>query len=123
MIDSSNSSHEGEETPGGRTDERSGQGHPEHQPHPHEVVIQIDRTPYKEVAREVTGAEIRGIPSPDIPPDRDLFEVVPGAPDLKVLDTMTVLLREGQRFFTAPGQINPGSATSMNGCSHVTSKC
>ncbi len=138
MIDSSSSSQNSGEAPGERADEHPSHGNPgrqggerhssEHRPHAHEreedghhpghvheVVIQIDRTPYKEVAREVTGADIRRIPSPHIPPDRDLFEVVPGAPDLKVLDTTTVRLRDGQRFFTAPGQINPGSDTSMNG--------
>ena len=88
-------------------------GHqPEHPPHVHEVVIQIDRTPYKEVARDVSGAEIRRIPTPHIPADRDLFEVVPGAPDRKVLDDTIIHLREGQRFFTAPGQINPGCSKS-----------
>lgn len=76
---------------------------------PHKGVhIQIDRTPYTVAEQALTGAQIRQIPTPPIGPERDLFEVVPGAPDRKILDTTTVELRNGQRFFTAPGQINPG---------------
>jgi len=103
--------HHGHLEPGpGHSHEHHHHGHPpEFPPHAQEVVIQIDRAPYREIARDVTGAEIRRIPVPHIPPDRDLFEVVPGAPDRKVLDDTIIRLREGQRFFTAPGQINPGS--------------
>lgn len=76
---------------------------------PHkEAHIQIDRTPYAVPEQEMSGAQIRQIPTPPIGPERDLFEVVPGAPDLKILDTTVVQLHSGQRFFTAPGQINPG---------------
>ncbi len=73
-----------------------------------EVHIQIDRTPYTVPEQEMTGAQIRQIPTPPIGPERDLFEVVPGAPDRKILDTTVVQLHNGQRFFTAPSQINPG---------------
>lgn len=73
-----------------------------------EVHIQIDRTPYTVPEQAITGAQIRQIPAPPIGPERDLFEVVPGAPDRKILDTTVVQLHNGQRFFTAPGQINPG---------------
>jgi hypothetical protein len=41
-----------------------------------------------------------------------LFEVVPGEPDLKIEENTPVHLRNGQRFFTAPGHINPGFALS-----------
>jgi len=77
--------------------------------HLKEVHIQIDRTPYKVLQSEMTGAELRQIPTPSIGPDRDLFEVVPGAPDRKISDSAVVELHNGQRFFTAPGQINPGA--------------
>lgn len=73
-----------------------------------EAHIQIDRTPYTVPEQTMTGAQIRQIPTPPIGPERDLFEVVPGAPDRKILDTSKVQLHNGQRFFTAPGQINPG---------------
>ena len=73
-----------------------------------EAHIQIDRAPYTVPEQEMTGAQIRQIPTPPIGPERDLFEVVPGAPDRKILDTTEVHLHNGQRFFTAPGKINPG---------------
>lgn len=83
------------------------EAHAEDKPHK-EVHIQIDRTPYTVHGQPMTGAQIRQIPAPPIGPERDLFEVVPGAPDRKILDTTVVQLHNGQRFFTAPGQINPG---------------
>lgn len=70
--------------------------------------IQIDRQHYTLTAERMTGAEIRAVPSPPIPPDRDLFEVMPGHPDRKIGDTDPVEIHNGLRFFTAPGTINPG---------------
>lgn len=83
------------------------EAHAEGKPHK-EVHIQIDRAPYTVREQAMTGAQIRQIPTPPIGAERDLFEVVPGAPDRKILDTTVVQLHNGQRFFTAPGQINPG---------------
>jgi hypothetical protein len=76
--------------------------------HPREFRIQIDRTHYTVTQEHMTGAQLRQVPNPPIGPDRDLWEVVPGAPDLKIGDTDTVEIRNGMRFFTAPAQINPG---------------
>lgn len=73
-----------------------------------QIKVQIDRIHYTVEKLEMTGAELRMIPSPVIGQDRDLFEIVPGAPDRKVLDSDSVELHNGKRFFTAPGQINPG---------------
>ena len=70
--------------------------------------IQIDRQHYKVEVSTLTGAEIRQLPQPPIGPDRDLFEVVPGGSDRKIGDADEVQMRDGLRFFTAPGQINPG---------------
>lgn len=70
--------------------------------------IKIDRTEYEVRERKRTGAQLRNLPRPPIGPDRDLFEVVPGGSDLKILDAMEVKMRDGLRFFTAPAQINPG---------------
>ncbi|HEY5378266.1 MAG TPA: multiubiquitin domain-containing protein [Pseudolabrys sp.] len=70
--------------------------------------IQIDRAKYEVTKSVMTGAELRAVPPGGIPADRDLFEVVPGAPDKKIGDTDRVQMRDGLRFFTAPGQINPG---------------
>lgn len=78
------------------------------EPHPTEVEIQIDREHYKVHQPSMTGAELRRVPPTPIPPDRDLFLVVPGGTDKKIENTDSVDLRNGLRFFTAPGQINPG---------------
>ena len=71
--------------------------------------IQIDRTHYTVTEAEMTGADLRRVPPDPIGPERDLFEVVPGREDRKVAADDVVRIRNGQRFFTAPAQINPGS--------------
>ena len=71
--------------------------------------IKIDRTEYQVHERMRTGAQLRQLARPPIGPDRDLFEVVPGGSDLKILDDTEVKMRDGLRFFTAPAQINPGA--------------
>lgn len=70
--------------------------------------IKIDRTTYKVGQSVLTGEELRRLPEPDVGPDRDLFEVVPGGSDLKIEANTKVEIRNGLRFFTAPAQINPG---------------
>lgn len=70
--------------------------------------IKIDRTSYKVHEPALTGAQLRRLPEPDVGPDRDLFEVVPGGSDLKIEADAQVEMRNGLRFFTAPAQINPG---------------
>lgn len=72
--------------------------------------IQIDREHYKVPQAQMTGAELRQVPPASIPPERDLFEVVPGHPDRKIGNDESVAIRNGLRFFTAPGTINPGRA-------------
>ncbi|MBN8279148.1 MAG: multiubiquitin domain-containing protein [Gammaproteobacteria bacterium] len=79
-------------------------------PHPHEIHIQIDRAHYTIKQKTITGRELRMVPASPIGQERDLFEVVPGGSDRKIADTDIVALRDGQRFFTAPAQINPGAA-------------
>lgn len=74
-----------------------------------EYKIQIDRAKY-EVEKEVmTGAQLRKLPDPDIGPERDLFQIVPGEDDLKIELTDKVKVKNGLRFFTAPAHINPGN--------------
>ncbi len=70
--------------------------------------IQIDRAHFKVSEKQMTGAQLRALPSPPIGPDRDLFEAVPGSSDRKIGDTEVVEMRNGLRFFSAPSQINPG---------------
>jgi hypothetical protein len=73
-----------------------------------EFNIQIDRSRFEVKTKSLTGAGLRALPNPNIPADRDLFEVVPGGTDLKIELTTDVKMRDGLRFFTAPGHINPG---------------
>jgi len=73
--------------------------------------IQIDREHFTVHKEEMTGAEIRQVPTPPIGPDRDLFEVGPAHSDIKIEDNAVVEMRSGLRFFTAPAQINPGSSS------------
>lgn len=77
--------------------------------HERDYRIQIDRTHYSVHQKEMTGAELRRVPTPPIPEDRDLYEVVPGQQDRLIEDTTVVEVRDGLRFFTAPHHINPGS--------------
>jgi hypothetical protein len=76
---------------------------------PKKFEIQIDRQKYEVTQSVMTGAQLRAVPPGGIPADRDLFEVVPGASDKKIADGDQVEIRSGLRFFTAPGQINPGA--------------
>jgi hypothetical protein len=80
-----------------------------HHGHGKTFEIKIDRTMFKVQQEVLTGAEIRRLPEPDIGPDRDLFEVVPGGSDIKIEADARIKMRNGLRFFTAPAQINPGS--------------
>lgn len=79
-------------------------GHPQHAFH-----IQIDRGHFEVTQTEMTGAALRALETPPIPADRDLYEVRPGHEDLLIGDSDGVKIADGQRFFTAPGRINPGS--------------
>jgi hypothetical protein len=71
--------------------------------------IQIDRAHYTVHQRKMTGAELRRVTGPPIPPDRDLYEVRPGERDLLIEDATVVEIQDGLRFFTAPHHINPGN--------------
>ncbi len=82
--------------------------------HPEEFHIQIDRVHYVVHKERMTGTEIRNVPTPPIAADRDLWQVVPGGPDVKIGDADVVEIHNGERFFTAPAQINPG-AQSVKG--------
>ena len=72
--------------------------------------IQIDRVHYTVHEAQMSGAEIRAVPDPDIGPERDLFEVVPGHSDRKIENADVIEMSNGKRFFTAPAHINPGQS-------------
>ena len=83
---------------------------PDHdKPDPKGSRIRIDRVEYTVTQEKLNGEELRQVPSPPIPKDRDLYLVVPGHDDRKIKDDDTVEMRDGLRFFTAPNTINPGT--------------
>ena len=71
--------------------------------------IRIDRTEYEWPEEKIAGSQLRRLPPTPIPPERDLYQVIPGHPDRKIKDDDTVEVHDGLRFFTAPNTINPGS--------------
>ena len=79
-------------------------------PDPKGIHIRIDRTEYVVHQEKLNGDELRRVPPTPIPPDRDLYQVVPGHEDRKIKDDDTVQMHDGLRFFTAPRTINPGLA-------------
>ena len=77
--------------------------------------IRIDRKEYKWPGEKINGAQLRHLPQPPIPPERDLWQVVPGHDDLKIKDDDTIEVKDGLRFFTAPHTINPGKDSAGHG--------
>ena len=75
--------------------------------------IQIDRIMYTLTENRLIGLELRQVPHPPIPPNRDLFEIIPGRPDRKVENDDRILIQDGLRFFTAPNTINPGTCMAL----------
>lgn len=74
-----------------------------------EIPIIVDHKQYKVPPGTITGAQIRALPTPPIGADRDLWQEVPGGDDLKIGDSVTVTLKPGMHFYTAPSSINPGA--------------
>jgi hypothetical protein len=73
-----------------------------------QIVIHIDRKPFKVADEELSGSVLRSLPDPDVGPEFDLWLEVPGGEDERVDNEETVKLRNGIHFFTAPSVINPG---------------
>lgn len=106
--------HDGPDRPPHDGPDRPPHDRPDRPPHDgpdrpgQEFRIRIDRTDYTVRQEKLSGAELRRVPDPPIPEDRDLYQVVPGHSDRKIKDDDTVPMHDGLRFFTAPNTINPG---------------
>jgi Multiubiquitin len=79
--------------------------------HDKQIVVHIDRKPYKVREGQLSGAQLRQLPDPDVGPEYDLWLEVPGGEDRRIEDAEEVKLTEGMHFFTAPSVINPGSGS------------
>jgi Multiubiquitin len=79
-----------------------------------EIEIFIDDVPYLVKRGEMTEAQLRAVPNPDVPADRVIWEERPNGRDVKILPGSTVdIHQKGQRFFTVPGTINPGARSEI----------
>lgn len=73
------------------------------------IPISIDKEQFKAPKTPMTGAELRALPKPDVPDDRDLWLDVRGpGDDILVARDSHVDLKPGMHFYTAPTTINPG---------------
>jgi len=77
--------------------------------HPGEkLTIVIDNKQYRAPTRMMTGAQLRRLAEPDIGPDYDLWQEVPGGEDNLVDDKERITLRDGMGFYSSSRDINPG---------------
>lgn len=82
---------------------------PEHEQETRPIPISIDKEHFKVPKTPMTGAELRTLPKPDVPADRDLWlEVHGSADDILVTPDQSIDLKPGMHFYTAPSTINPG---------------
>jgi hypothetical protein len=81
----------------------------DHHPVPR-IEIVIDEVTYRVDDREMTGEQLRAVPRPEVPANRDLFLETPGPRDDVLIESLkTYRVHEGSRFYTAPSTINPGA--------------
>jgi hypothetical protein len=75
----------------------------------HHIPITIDKTHFKVSTEQMTGTELRALPDPDVPADRDLWLEIHGNQDDELVAPASVIhLKPGMHFYTAPSTINPG---------------
>lgn len=70
--------------------------------------IHIDKKKYSVEVDELTGAQLRALPEPDISANYELLLEVPGGEDDPISDGQAVALKNGMHFFSAPRNITPG---------------
>jgi hypothetical protein len=77
--------------------------------HPGEkLTLVIDGKQYRAPTRKMTGAQLRRVAEPNIGPDYDLWQEVPGGEDNLVDDKERITLRDGMGFYSSSRDINPG---------------
>ena len=72
------------------------------------LAIVIDNKKYRAPARVMAGAQLRRLADPDIGPDFDLWQEIPGDEDNLVSDHERIKLADGMGFYSSSCEINPG---------------
>lgn len=73
------------------------------------IVIFIGEERLEAPKENMTGAELRNLPHPPVPSNRDLWLEVPGpADDILIRPELTYEVKAGSHYYTAPSTINPG---------------
>jgi hypothetical protein len=77
----------------------------------HRVVpITIDEVKYNAPSNKMTGQQLRNVPQPPVPANRDLWLEEPGPKDDELIRPEgTYEIKPGSRYYTAPSTINPGA--------------
>lgn len=79
----------------------------EHEP---TIRIHIDRQPYTVHERDMTGADLRNVPTPPIGENFDLWLEEHGdTEDKAVTPVETVRVKEDMHFYSSPSNISPGA--------------
>lgn len=75
----------------------------------HLIPIFIDDVKFGAPSHSMTGATLRGLPTPAVPENRDFWLEVPGpADDILIRPETTYEVKPGSHYYTAPKRINPG---------------
>lgn len=73
------------------------------------IVIFIGEERLVAPSSEMSGADLRNLPHPPVPADRDLWLEVPGpGDDVLIRPEITYTVKRGSHYYTAPSTINPG---------------
>jgi len=75
------------------------------------ISVIIDEVTCFAPRRQMTGREIRDLPTQGVARDRDLYQEVDGGLDRLIAPGEKVELQAQMRFFTVPRVINPGRGT------------
>jgi len=74
------------------------------------ITIYVNRHPFRIHPQPVTGAALKGLPTPPIGPDLDLVRIMHGGEsDLFVRPDEVVELEDGTEFFAVPRTIMAGA--------------
>ncbi len=73
------------------------------------IRIHIDRVPHEVDEHELTGAQLRDLPTPPITEDFDLWREKRGDVEDELIEPNSIVkLVEDVHFYSAPSKINPG---------------